>query len=48
MIEEKNSMSLLAYTRRGVRGRERGGERERRETFDSVSESTVQDQVVGL
>lgn len=45
---KKNSMSPLAYTGGGVRGRQRGGKRERGETFDSVSEITVQDQAVGL
>lgn len=41
-------MSLLAYTGGGVRERQRGWERERGETFDSVLEITVQDQAVGL
>lgn len=45
---KKNSMSLLAYTGGGVIERQRGWERERGETFDSVSEITVQDQAVGL
>lgn len=45
---KKTSMSLLACTGGGVRERQRGWERERGETFDSVSEITVQDQAVGL